>query len=229
MLRAARAMERERPTESAPAAAAATATTVAATAPLIAPAATVGSPSVVSAAATATAIVEIDVTPLLSGEGAPNRLLASVAVRLMQALRHHGVVAAAAVPDLEVDGRVIGRGGDLTVQAMLRMLTQDARTASPGPAGSTRVTVQSTSAQSVVLLIPALAPGGLCAVGVGTVVERPVVVRMPGRDALVGVGSMVQLSFTHDARVIDPATAAACLTTLGRLVADPDLVREFAG
>lgn len=189
-----------------------------------------------------TMLLEIDVTHLRSVPEPDAALLAAVAAETMSALRLSGAVAGRAVPDLEVNGQVIPRGGDLTVRALSHLVNADALSvavppvsaplaaASAGPsAPRSRITVHGTPASAALVQIPALAPGCLCAIGVGNVRQGPVVLADRLRGPVIGIGALATLAVTYDPAVLAPATATKCVNVLVQRLADPALARELAG
>jgi len=208
------------------------------TTPAVSPAPTVPTPAVPGAV---TVLLEIDVTHLRSVPDPDTALLAAVAAKAIPALRHSGAVGTAAAPDLEVNGQVIARGGDLTVRALRQRIAEPAGSSadssaqssagSPGAAdraSGTRVTVHGTPMSAATVQIPALAPDSLCAVGVGGVRQGAVVIADGLHGPVLAIGALATLAVSYDPVVLPQATAAAYISTLSQRLADRALAGELS-
>ena len=107
------------------------------------------------------------------------------------------------------------------IAAELRRLATDARAGRLQPAdyqGGT-CTISNLGMYGVSSLYAILNPPQSCILGVGAIVERPVV-----RDGKVTVGAMMTVTLSADHRAIDGATGAELLRALKALLEDPQQV-----
>jgi pyruvate/2-oxoglutarate dehydrogenase complex dihydrolipoamide acyltransferase (E2) component len=180
-----------------------------------------------------TVLLEIDVTHLRSVPDPDTALLAAVAAKAIPALRHSGAVSTAAGPDLEVNGQVIPRGGDLTVRALRQRIAQPAGSSAGSSAAAqsvqgARVTVHGTPTPAASVQIPALAPDCVCAVGVGGVRQGPVVIADGVHGPVLAVGALATIAVSYDPAALPPATATTYISTLSQRLADRALARELS-
>ena len=109
----------------------------------------------------------------------------------------------------------------LEIAAELRRLAADARAGRLQPAdyqGGT-CTISNLGMYGVSSLYAILNPPQSCILGVGAIVERPVV-----RDGKVTVGAMMTVTLSADHRAIDGVTGAELLRALKALLEDPHQV-----
>lgn len=171
-----------------------------------------------------TCVVEVDVTRFGDAAGS---LLAAVVHAVAQALRVCAVSAtrigvavdtgrAAVVPtiadaaDLNLTG-LSRRLGELERRASERALT-------PEELDPSAVTVTNHTAHGIAFEVPALASGGLAALGIGAPVERPVVVRPRHGQAAIAIRTVAFIALTYDSQAWDRTTAARFLGAIRQRV-----------
>lgn len=170
----------------------------------------------------------------VDAEGAPS-LIAFVVDAVVQGLRAHPPLHASVDADgrtvvhhsrqhigIAVDTRrgpvvpVIADAGDLSLRGLARRiedLADRARSGSlaSGDLSAATFTVTDTASRGVLFDTPVLLPGQVGCLGMGAVVERPVVLRRPGGERAIAIREMAYLALTYDHRLVDPAVAATFL------------------
>jgi pyruvate dehydrogenase E2 component (dihydrolipoamide acetyltransferase) len=182
-----------------------------------------------------TTVVEADVTSLASLIRDPSQRTAVFARAAVEALRNYPQLnatlaadGASVVPhaaanlgitvdtDRGVAVPVVSNAGDLTLLALARViddLMERARSARIAPADLTggTFTLADTGSSGALFDTPLLVPGQVGALGVGAVVERPVVVTTAEGERSIAIRSMVYVSLSYDHRFVGGADAARYL------------------
>ncbi len=184
------------------------------------------------------ALLERAAPQLLAREGTRLTVTAFVAKAVLEALTAQPLLNASIDPDgrtvvrprrrrlgITVDVEdgvrvpVLHDGDQLNLVGLARRvgeLADRARTGSPGPddpAGGT-FTLTDTGSRGALWDTPVLVPGQAGHLGLGAVVERPVVLRRPDGERVIGIRSMAYLALTYDHRLVDGAAAARFLFTV---------------
>jgi 2-oxoglutarate dehydrogenase E2 component (dihydrolipoamide succinyltransferase) len=116
---------------------------------------------------------------------------------------------------------VLRDAGDLNLAALGRRVDElisraRAGTVSADECSGGTFTVADTSSRDVLFETPSLMPGQVGTLGIGSVVERPVVITSTDGQRAIAIRSIVYLALTYDGRVVAGADAARFL----HLVAD---------
>jgi 2-oxoglutarate dehydrogenase E2 component (dihydrolipoamide succinyltransferase) len=111
---------------------------------------------------------------------------------------------------------VIRDAGDLSLRGLSRRiadLADRARsgTLTPDDLSAGTFTVTNTGSRGALFDTPILVPGQVGILGIGAVVERPVVVRRSTGEPAIAIRDMAHLALTYDHRLIDGADAARFL------------------
>jgi len=160
--------------------------------------------------ATATSVVEVDVTAATGGDPP---LVAHLAAATAEALR--------AVPDLNVAGggaialavtgadgsTVLPDAGHLSLDGIARRLADGGSTAGP-PTFS----IVDASGRGTLWESSPVPPGQVAVLTAGAAVERPALVRGAEGERAVAVRCVAHLALTYDVGRVDAATAARFLT-----------------
>ncbi|MCU1656664.1 MAG: hypothetical protein JWO57_1320 [Pseudonocardiales bacterium] len=180
----------------------------------------VAPPAAVAAGAFGVVVGEVDVTHLRALASRAG-LIAVIAAETMRALRRQGAATTDVGESLDVDGILVEHAADLTVPAMLRRIAEGGR-ATSSPDDAPRVAIKSRAGDGLLLHLHPLDADRLLTVGVGAVVERPVVACLPDREHVIAVAALANVSVTYDPARISAAVAE---TVLGQVIAG---VREPA-
>ncbi len=73
-------------------------------------------------------------------------------------------------------------------------------------------TLTNSGSRGALFDTPVVAPGQVATLGVGAVVERPVVVVDPNGERAIAIRSIAYLALSYDHRIVDSADAARFLT-----------------
>jgi pyruvate dehydrogenase E2 component (dihydrolipoamide acetyltransferase) len=111
---------------------------------------------------------------------------------------------------------VLRDAGDLNVAALARRiddLTTRANegSVSPQECSDGTFTLSDTGSRGVLFDTPSLVPGQVGVLGVGSVMERPVVITTAEGERAIAIRSVVHLALSYDGRYVDGADAARFL------------------
>jgi 2-oxoglutarate dehydrogenase E2 component (dihydrolipoamide succinyltransferase) len=114
---------------------------------------------------------------------------------------------------------VIHEAGDLSLGGIARKiadLAERTRTnkITPDELGGGTFTLTNTGSRGALFDTPIINQPQVAILGVGSVVQRPVVVQDPDLGTVIAIRSMVYLALTYDHRIVDGADAARFLTTV---------------
>jgi 2-oxoglutarate dehydrogenase E2 component (dihydrolipoamide succinyltransferase) len=194
-----------------------------------------GSGTAQPATAALTSVVEVDVSAIVGHDQGDLPLAAYVAKATVEALRQHPRLNTPVGTDGSTDATVhlglavdSGRGtvvsvvpdaGDLNLQGLARRLAELVDRAHTGssrtddlPGGT--FTLADAGSHGALWDTPPLAPGQAAALGLGSVVERPVVVRRPDGERVVAIRSMAYLVLARDPQLADAAESGRFLKSV---------------
>jgi 2-oxoglutarate dehydrogenase E2 component (dihydrolipoamide succinyltransferase) len=157
---------------------------------------------------------------VLEALGALPRLNASIEAdgrTVVQHARRHLGIAVDTDQGLMVP--VVRDADDLNLVGLSRRIAELAELTRNGALGPEDVTggtftLSDTGSRGALWDTPILVPGQVGILGGGAVVERPVVLRRPDGERVIGIRSMVYLALTYDHRLVDGADAARFLATV---------------
>jgi pyruvate dehydrogenase E2 component (dihydrolipoamide acetyltransferase) len=171
-----------------------------------------------------TTVVEADVTSLGSLMRDRGQRMAVFARAAVEALRSYPQLNANAAANLgiAVDTErgvavpVVHNAADLNLVALARVIDDLAERARSGRIAAADLTggtftLADTGSSGALFDTPLLVPGQVGALGVGAVVERPVVVTTAEGERSIAIRSMVYVSLSYDHRFVGGADAARYL------------------